>query len=172
MAWDGFQRLGQLGRDIGGRLTQWDNTYKPLEDARIPRDVSSTGSNLRDIGIGLLSGIAQAGNRKEQYMPIFNYAGNGLARIGGDMVSNNNYINPNSIGRIKASLLMRPRRKISLPNLNQQQSPQEEPQMNNFNPDISSRYPLPTSTNRYLEPGLYDDGRKFNPFKFTRIGEY
>lgn len=159
MVWNGFQRLGQLGRnvgqgfkDFGNSFSRWNNTYTPLEQAEVPKDVASTGSNIRDIGFGVLAGLAQVGSRPQTLYPTYNYVGNGLARSGFAQLDNPYYINPDMLKRVKASMLTRPR-----------QVPQQINQ--NFNNGLKAIYPLPTSQNIYLQPGIYDNnGQQFNPF--------
>lgn len=58
------------------------------------KDLYSTGSYGKDVGVGLMSALQNAFNKPNKYYVSANYMGNGLARTGIDSMRNPNYVNP------------------------------------------------------------------------------
>lgn len=58
------------------------------------KDLYSTGSYGKDVGVGLLSGLNYAFNKPGKYYVKANWAGNGLANTGLGYMENPNYSNP------------------------------------------------------------------------------
>lgn len=63
-----------------------------------------TGNGLLDFGLGGLSGFSDSFQKKGYYMPMSNWAGNGLARSGIQYFANPNYRDYASGGRMLGSL--------------------------------------------------------------------
>lgn len=87
-------------------------------------NIAGTGNKLKDMGIGALAGLGAGMNQQQNmYLPTFNYAGNGLARIGGSIVPNPNYRDMSGIGQQLAGAFAKAKRSEG------------------FSPDINIRYP-------------------------------
>jgi hypothetical protein len=67
--------------------------YNPMLSGR-GKDLYSTGSYGKDVGVGLLSGLNYAFNRPGEYYVKANWSGNGLANTGLGYMSNPDYTNP------------------------------------------------------------------------------
>lgn len=67
--------------------------YNPMLNGR-GKDLYSTGSYGKDVGVGLLSGLNYAFNRPGEYYVKANWSGNGLANTGLGYISNPDYTNP------------------------------------------------------------------------------
>lgn len=58
------------------------------------KDLYSTGSRGKDIGLGIIGGLSSTFNQPGKYYVKANYAGNGLANTGLGYMNNDNYVNP------------------------------------------------------------------------------
>ena len=67
--------------------------YNPMLGTR-GKDLYSTGSYGKDVGVGLLSGLNYAFNKPGEYYVKANWSGNGLANTGLGYMSNPRYTNP------------------------------------------------------------------------------
>ena len=97
--WNWLNNLNQRTKSLGNRVKQWNGNYVPLRDAKDPRDILTTGNKFGDIGLGVLGGLAQANNRQQEIYPLYNYAGNGLARSAFVPMNNPFYIDSTSAVR-------------------------------------------------------------------------
>lgn len=108
--WNWLNNLNQRTKSLGNRVKQWNGNYVPLRDAKDPRDILTTGNKFGDIGLGVLGGLAQANNRQQEIYPLYNYAGNGLARSAFVPMNNPFYIDSTSAVRQIAGNLAKLRR--------------------------------------------------------------
>ena len=58
------------------------------------KDLYSTGSRGKDIGLGIVGGLSSTFNQPGNYYVKANYAGNGLANTDLGYMNNDNYVNP------------------------------------------------------------------------------
>lgn len=63
-------------------------------DLMTGKDLYTTGSYGKDVGVGLMSALQSAFNKPNKYYVSANYMGNGLARTGIDSIQNPDYANP------------------------------------------------------------------------------
>ena len=71
------------------------------------RDLYSTGSYGRDVGVGLMSALQNAFNRPGDYITRANWRGNGIADVGLQYINNDNYVNPYDYMNALTSTMMK-----------------------------------------------------------------
>ena len=131
------------------------------------KDLYSTGSYGKDVGIGLLSSLGYALNQPGQYYVKANYKGNGLADTGLGYMANQNYTNPYDMmnaltssmygARDKSKPLIFDEMNIRLSDLI------SKPMFSNLTEKSRQSYPLKTET--YNMPTVGDTS-------FGSVGDY
>lgn len=118
------------------------------------KDLYSTGSYGKDVGVGLMSALQNAFNKPNQYYVSANYMGNGLARTGIEGFKNPNYVNPyDYMNALTSSLYGNDKENSLIDSLKQRFQNNDKPM---FQLDTIYKYPL--KTQEYKMPQLGNIG--------------
>lgn len=118
------------------------------------KDLYSTGSYGKDVGVGLMSALQNAFNKPNKYYVSANYMGNGLARTGIEAIKNPNYVNPYDYMNALTSSLYGGNKDNSFIDSLKQRFQQDNKPM--FQLDTIYKYPL--KTQEYKMPQLGNIG--------------
>lgn len=118
------------------------------------KDLYSTGSYGKDVGVGLMSALQNAFNKPNKYYVSANYMGNGLARTGIDSMRNPNYVNPYDYMNALTSSLYGNNKENSFIDSLKQRFQDDDKSM--FQLDTIYKYPL--KTQEYKMPQLGNIG--------------
>lgn len=157
---NGVQSFGQKAKPVmqqmGQGIKSWANSEFDQNNFNNPSDIMTSGNKFKDFGIGALAGLQIANRNQYDVRPVFNYAGNGLARIGHIREDNPYYSDGSDLAEQLRGALAKRKRAAGF-------QPYNTNLTGHYN-DIEARYTLPTENNKYAQPGLYQDGQRFNPF--------
>jgi hypothetical protein len=118
------------------------------------KDLYSTGSYGKDVGVGLMSALQNAFNKPNKYYVSANYMGNGLARTGIEGLKNPNYVNPyDYMNALTSSLYGNNKESGFIDSLKQRFQDDNKPM---FQLDTIYKYPL--KTQEYKMPQLGNIG--------------
>lgn len=114
------------------------------------KDLYSTGSYGKDVGVGLMSALQNAFNKPTKYYASSNYLGNGLASVGTEAIKNPNYVNPyDYMNALTSSLYNNNKNNSFIDSLKQRFQQDNKPM---FQLDTIYKYPL--KTQEYKMPQL------------------
>lgn len=117
------------------------------------KDLYSTGSYGKDVGVGLMSALQSAFNKPTKYYVSSNYLGNGLATVGTESIGNPNYVNPYDYMNALTSSLYNKKENNFIDSLKQRFQNDNKPM---FQLDTIYKYPL--KTQEYKMPQLGNIG--------------
>lgn len=117
------------------------------------KDLYTTGSYGKDVGVGLMSALQDAFNKPGEYYVKTNWRGNGLADTGIGYMQNPNYVNPYDYMNALTSSLYNRKENNFMDSLKQRFQNDNKPM---FQLDTIYKYPL--KTQEYKMPQLGNIG--------------